>query len=719
LGRVGRLRVPSSNWWIKTARIEDNVIETIAARLKSMPTSPLSAVIQHLTADVAPGADGMTDAELLAQFLSSRDDNALAALVRRHAPMVWGVCGRLLHNHHDAEDVFQATFLVLVRKAADVPSEAVANWLYGVARQIAVRLRATAAKRGRRETQVADMPEPAVEEVRDTDWLSVLDEVLSHLPDRYRGVIVLCDLEGMTRKEAARQLAIPEGSVASRLARARAMLAKRLIRRGLFSGASVAAVLSAASASGAAPPALVVSTIKAVTLVATGRAAAAISVKVAALTEGMVKAMSPTKMKSVLAVVLVVGLVLGGIGVGVGLDLSPEAVAQPPGVKTDDKKPDLGPVAWKEVKELGLQGWIPCSVAYSADGKTLYVGGTKVCAYEIAPWKKLWEYSTQTNCGAVAVSPDDKSVAVTFTDADRWGVRLISAATGKLETTIDEGGKLAAVGVPISVGFFPDVLLPAGDGQPQRTSHKLIIGTANGYWVKTWVDPEKVSTITSRTVADGGKVTDLFAAPLAVAPDGKRVVVNGPIDKDTGLNVLWAWSAGSGEANKLLEGHKGTVICAAWAKNGKVIVTGDDSGVVIVWDAVTFKEKSRVKLGGRVVSVAVTDDGVGIAAGAYRSSPATGNTADVFVWAAGFPPEKPEPLSSRTTHPPLMGCAGLSFSPDGKQLVACFAIYPDPTHYGFFILVGRVQVFAVVPVAPVAPPPVPVPPVTTAPSRRP
>src|SRR5207302_6259064 len=188
------------------------------------------------------------------------------------------------------EDAFQATFLVLVRKAADVPRQAVANWLYGVARQTAVRLRATAAKRGRRETQVVTMPEPTVAEVRGADLQPVLDEELSRLPDHYRGVIVLCDLEGLTRKEAARQLAIPEGSVASRLARARAMLAKRLTRRGIvFSGGSVAA----GSASGSAPPALVASTIEAVTLVAAGQAATSgvISAKVAALTEGVITAM--------------------------------------------------------------------------------------------------------------------------------------------------------------------------------------------------------------------------------------------------------------------------------------------------------------------------------------------------------------------------------------------------------------------------------------------
>src|SRR5262245_38909575 len=197
-----------------------------------MPTSPLNRVIQHLLADLRPDGDGRNDGELLARFLRSRDDDALAALVRRHAPMVWGVCCRLLHNHHDAEDAFQAVFLVLVRKAADVPRQAVANWLYGVARQTAVRLRAAAAKRGWRETQVVNMPEPTAAEVRDADVQTLVDEELNRLPDHYRGVVVLCDLEGMTRREAARHLGIPEGSVASRLARARVLLAKRLTQRG-------------------------------------------------------------------------------------------------------------------------------------------------------------------------------------------------------------------------------------------------------------------------------------------------------------------------------------------------------------------------------------------------------------------------------------------------------------------------------------------------------
>ena len=275
-----------------------------------MPTSPLSVVLQYLLADLRPDGDGMTDGELLARFLKSRDEDALAAVVRRHALMVWGVCRRLL-NHHDAEDAFQATFLILVRKAADVPGHAVANWLYGVARQTAVRLRATAAKRGRRETQVLNMPEPTVPKVHDADLQRVVDEELSRLPDHYRGVVVLCDLEGMTRREAARQLGIPEGSVASRLARARALLAKRLNQRGIVLSASVVAVLSAGSAA-SAPPALVASTIKALSLLAAGQAAGVVSVKVAALTEGVLKAMFLSKLKAVSLLLVMMSCVMAG-----------------------------------------------------------------------------------------------------------------------------------------------------------------------------------------------------------------------------------------------------------------------------------------------------------------------------------------------------------------------------------------------------------------------
>ena len=289
-----------------------------------MATSPMSVVIQQLRTAFGRDEAELTDGELLTLFLNNRDDAALAALVRRHASMVWGVCNRMLRSHHDAEDAFQATFLVLVRKAATVvPREAVGNWLYGVAHQTAVRLRATAAKKGGRERQVVDMPEPVVKASSSNDLLPLLDQELSCLPKKYRGLIVLCHLESKTLKEVARQLSIPEGTVAGRLARAKAMLAKRLARRGVtVSGGTMAAVLAQSAASASAPTTLVAATIKATSLMAAGQAVSAglVSAKVIALTKGMVQAMFMSKIKNVLAVVLIVGVVLGGaMGLGIGL----------------------------------------------------------------------------------------------------------------------------------------------------------------------------------------------------------------------------------------------------------------------------------------------------------------------------------------------------------------------------------------------------------------
>jgi RNA polymerase sigma factor (sigma-70 family) len=307
-----------------------------------MQPTPMNRIIQHLLASCGWDGAGMTDGELLTRFLNNRDDAALAALVRRHGPMVWSVCCRLLRSHHDAEDAFQATFVVLVQKAAALPDkETVGNWLYGVAHQTAVRMRAIIAKRGVRERQVTVMPKPATaEQYVWKDLKAVLDEELSRLPNRYRVLIVLCDLEGMTRKQVAGQLGIPEGTVASRLAAARAMLAKRLTRRGVVvSAALLGAVLSSHAASACVPMMVVSSTIKAVTLVAAGQAAAGvISPTVAALTRGVTKTMFVTKIKSVLAVVLLVGLVLGGAVTGLALFNGPAADAQSEPKKVEDKK---------------------------------------------------------------------------------------------------------------------------------------------------------------------------------------------------------------------------------------------------------------------------------------------------------------------------------------------------------------------------------------------
>lgn len=299
-----------------------------------MPTDPMHQVVQHLrrTVLLSDGA-GLTDGQLLECFIAHREDAAFAALVRRHGAMVWAVCRRLLRNHHDAEDAFQATFLVLVRKAASiVPKEMLPNWLFGVAHQTALKARATAVKRKIREQQVVDLPEPEVNEPDDRHQLQdLLDQELSRLPEKYRAVIVLCDLEGKTGKEAAQQLGWPEGTVTGRLSRGRTILARRLTRHGLIMAVgTLAEEFSQGGASGSVPTSVVFSTIKATALMATGQAVPAglISATVVTLAERVVQAMFVSKIKSFLAVLLVVGVVLGGVGVGRGLLHTSEGVAQ-------------------------------------------------------------------------------------------------------------------------------------------------------------------------------------------------------------------------------------------------------------------------------------------------------------------------------------------------------------------------------------------------------
>jgi RNA polymerase sigma factor (sigma-70 family) len=284
---------------------------------------------------------GLTDGQLLADYISRRDEAAVTALVRRHGPMVWGVCRRVLSNGHDAEDAFQATFLVLVRRAASIAApELLANWLYGVARKTAMKARATVAKRKVRERQVTDMPEPAeVERDPWNDLQPLLDQELSRLPDIYRVVIVLCDLEGKSRKEAARYLGLPEGTVGSRLARARVVLAKRLTERGVALSCAGLAVVLAQNVASAVVPSLVVSNaIEAASFFAAGQVAATgpVSVKVAALTKSVLKAMMMNKLKAVIAVTLVLGFISAGTTVAT---LRSAAQDKPLTAKEPIKKP--------------------------------------------------------------------------------------------------------------------------------------------------------------------------------------------------------------------------------------------------------------------------------------------------------------------------------------------------------------------------------------------
>jgi RNA polymerase sigma factor (sigma-70 family) len=421
-----------------------------------MATNPMSEFIQHVrrAALLRDGA-GLTDEELLKDFLSRREEAALGALVRRHGPLVWGVCRRVLRSYHDAEDAFQATFLVLVRKAASIAApELLANWLYRVAYQTALNARATAARRKERERQLTEMPEPEV--VPHDLWHDLrplLDEALSRLPDKYRAVIILCDLEARTRREAARQLGVPEGTVAGRLARARAMLAKRLTRHGLATaGGAMAVGLAQDVASAGVPIAVVSNTIKAATAFAAGPGAAGgvIAPEVAALTQGVLKAMLWSKLKVATAVLLGVLACAGGGAVA----FLPMAAGRPEGQATaqkaspDDKKTDKDKLQGTWVAVSGerngakIDGDDPGikSTKWTFDGDKVTVSPLKKepCPYTLDPDKSPKEMDIDVGDG----KKDGKLLTIYRFEGGRLKVHWVKDGPrpSDFDTSHSEGG---------------------------------------------------------------------------------------------------------------------------------------------------------------------------------------------------------------------------------------------------------------------------------------
>lgn len=257
--------------------------------------------LSGLFARLGPPADGDPgDDQLLTKFVSSRDEEAFQQIVRRHGPMVHGVCRRVLRNEADADDAFQAVFLVLVRKAGTVrPGDMLGNWLYGVAVNVARKGREVLARRRTQELvgDVAQVESSANGELRDA-----IDQELTQLPASYRAAVVACDLEGRTRKEAAGQLGWSEGTVASRLARARAILADRLTRRGVVvPAAGLGAAIGIESPAVAALPRVVL---------------AGHSDLVNELAGEAMRAMSISKLKTMVAVV---AATVGVVGIGTGV----------------------------------------------------------------------------------------------------------------------------------------------------------------------------------------------------------------------------------------------------------------------------------------------------------------------------------------------------------------------------------------------------------------
>jgi RNA polymerase sigma-70 factor (ECF subfamily) len=380
-------------------------------------------VLRHLrrAALMRDGAD-VADGELLERYLARRDEAAFESLLRRHGPMVLGVCRRVLRNEADAHDAFQATFLVFVRKAGSIiPRGRVGNWLYGVAHKTALKARAMSRQRRAKEQQAA-VPQARPAEGAVQELLALLDEALSRLPHKYRTAIVLCDLEERSIKEAAVHLGCPQGTVASRLARAREMLATSLTRRGLALGCGALAAGLARAAPAPLSPALVASAAQAT-------AAAAVSPHVAALAEAVAKSVGMTIGKVFTAAVVAAAL-LGGGGALLtyptlkGRKTEP-GQPYPPGVSIPRDRP-------KSDREA-LQGtW----VAVSAERN-----GAIMSREEVRRWGRLTfagdradRQGSERREGTYMIDPDRKPAEIDlFTQLNPWkGIYELKGSTLKL-----------------------------------------------------------------------------------------------------------------------------------------------------------------------------------------------------------------------------------------------------------------------------------------------
>ncbi len=340
-----------------------------------------------------------TDGGLLTQFIQTKDEAAFAELVRRLGPMVLGVCRRITGDSHLAEDAFQAAFLVLARRANDVRlREGVRGWLYGVAVRTAKGARAVSAHRRAREVTISSLPDRSAElkEPTDNEAIRLLDEEVGTLPDHLRVVVVLCELEGLSRKVVAERLKIPEGTLSSRLAKARKVLAERLLRRGVV---LPVAVLGSLGLTATAVPARLITQTSALA------STTALPPLVASLANGVIRIMFLDKLKITIPLA----------AIAVGLLACTTLVAIPPTSQPVKPQSFTTPVVLFAAKHLDP---VPAKV----EPKPLPKGPNKLlfwragCLTMIDPdgqnEKKVSEDRGKFHPGNSKLSPDGKKLAV-------------------------------------------------------------------------------------------------------------------------------------------------------------------------------------------------------------------------------------------------------------------------------------------------------------------
>jgi RNA polymerase sigma factor (sigma-70 family) len=619
-----------------------------------------------------PNGAGLSDGQLLEAFAARRDEAAFEALVRRHGPMVLGVCPRILSNPDDAEDAFQATFLVLVRKATSLKStELLGHWLYGVAYRTALKARTTNAQRCAREREMS-RPEQAPEALWQ-ELSPVLDRELNGLPEHYRIAVVLCDLEGMTRKEAARRLNVPEGTLSGRLTTARRLLAKRLTRHGLaLSGGALATALARHARAACLSHQLLHGTVTASMRLATAGAAGAVSIKLATLTEGVLQGMLLTRFP-VATALLASALLAAGAGL---LCLGVPAAGQPlprPGPivkfapRPVNKRPLprvlkhphlIGPLAWgADARTLISVTYEPLREDQAAKDQAgavrvwdLGTGAVKRTLVDVDGTFSPWDTS-------VAVSRDGKIVAAAHT---RFGensvtgeVLLWEAGSGKRKHTLEHG-----VLAMRCVGFSPDgKWIASGTGGNLNRDFPI---------VKLW-------DVKTGKFLQSLDATNRMPVKLAFSADSKMLAVVAQLQDRS--HEAMVWESATGKLLRTFEAEE-VIVSVAFVAGGKVLAgltytgKGDESECTLkLWDVSSGKlkqsrslQKEAKKHGVRLVPYwgELSADGKRMAHVAQR-----GDKQVVTLWDV-----KRGALLETLEGPPVGRFFSLAFSPDGKKLAA-------------------------------------------------
>ncbi len=428
--------------------------------------SSAQAVLGYLHSMLShPRGEQDNDRELLRRFLEAHDDDAFALLVRRHGPMVLGLACRVLGDRHLAEDVFQAAFLLLARKAHTIRrAESLSCWLHGVAFRLALRVRRSQERRQQRESHLRPASSPsALEELTAQELLTVLDDELHQLPENQRAPLILCCLEGLSQEEAARRLGCSPGSIKGRLERGRQRLRIRLEKRGLTLPAALGGTLLIAGSTSPVPAALVKSALQSVT---TGAIA---SPAVAALTEEAMRMMVASKFRALSAVVLL--LAVTGTGVGMMALRPPAAEENAPAAPVANKPASSGPrvdlhgdpMPQGAAMRLGTvqRRAVGAQIAVTADGKT-------VLSVRAGKYLRSWDAETgklrtqrelpgDSFNSMAAFSPDGRFLAIHNDSA--FEVRIWDVATGKIIQTLPlfsrDGGKRQRIHVRF-LAFSPD-----------------------------------------------------------------------------------------------------------------------------------------------------------------------------------------------------------------------------------------------------------------------